>query len=223
VDRREALKKLAAGGTIAAAGSLVLSSNNVAFASSIGDISGLPDPDETIPVVSTPITGYPARIRVQVDPSDPSFPTVTCGGTPVTTLYEWRLASYNTASLFPDYTQVLVRNVNDSATVVAGPTSSVSPSSGRAACPTIGCPTDFSTASTTNNGFTLRKRAIGTLFPGTPFEFPFNFDTPLQNGDSWAVDLRITWQCPSTSVAAIYRYAGTFPNAPGVTVIQPPT
>jgi hypothetical protein len=34
MDRREAIKKLAAGGAIAAGGSMILSSNNVAFAAS---------------------------------------------------------------------------------------------------------------------------------------------------------------------------------------------
>ena len=221
MDRREALKKLAAGGTLAAAGSLVLSSNEVALASSIGNVTGLPTPTQTIPITYTPITGFPARVGVAVDTNDPGFPQVQCGASPVTTLYQWRLASYNVASTFPQYTQVLLRNANDSATVVEGPTSSVVPSSGRAACGPA-CATSFSTASTTNSGFFLRKRAIGTLFPGTIFEFPFNLDTSLENGDVWAVDLKITWQCPTSAVAAIYRYAGTFPNAPQRTVIQPP-
>jgi hypothetical protein len=45
----------------------------------------------------------------------------------------------------------------------------------------------------------------------------------LQNGDIWQVDLKITWQNPGGSeVFGIYRYSGTFPNAPTRTVIQAP-
>ena len=222
MDRREALTKLAAGGTIAATGSLVLSSNNVAFASSVGDITGLPEPGQTIPVTYSAITANPARVQVAVDPNDPGFPHVTCPAGVVTPTYQWRLASYNTSATFPQYTQVYLNNVNDSATVIAGPATSVTPSSGRAACPTMGCPTSWSASSTTNGGFTLRKRSTGTLFPGTPFEFPFSVDTSLQNGDQWAVDLRITWQCVGSAVNAIYRYSGTFPNSPAATEIQAP-
>ena len=48
VNRREALKKLAAGGAIAAGGSLVLSSNAVAATASGPPITGIPGPGEEL-------------------------------------------------------------------------------------------------------------------------------------------------------------------------------
>lgn len=58
MDRREALKKLALGGAIAAGGSLVLSSDVAAFESSIGVVTGLPEPGETIAIDYAPVTRH---------------------------------------------------------------------------------------------------------------------------------------------------------------------
>jgi len=78
MDRREALKKLAIGGALAAGGSIVLSSNNVAFAQ-----SGIIPPPTAMPVTVT-ATGKNGAGVIQL--SAPPAPTGTTGAT-----YEWRI------------------------------------------------------------------------------------------------------------------------------------
>ena len=83
MDRRAALKKLAAGGAIAAGGSFVLSSNQVAFAASDTNI---PDSGVNLPIASSSTQG-------EVAISDPAF--YTCTGEQVTTTYAWRINGYD--------------------------------------------------------------------------------------------------------------------------------
>jgi hypothetical protein len=59
MDRREALKKLAAGGAIAAGGSFVLSSNQVAFAASGPDPNTILDYEPTADGATFTIVGFP--------------------------------------------------------------------------------------------------------------------------------------------------------------------
>jgi hypothetical protein len=80
MDRREALKKLATGGAIAAGGSFVLSSNQVAFAA-----SGPPEPSDLVAYVEG---GDGASFTITGEPPD---------GT-TSTSYQWQL---NYISLTP--------------------------------------------------------------------------------------------------------------------------
>ena len=179
MDRREALKKLAIGGAIAAGGSVVVASNAVALTTS-GPVIGIPaGPGETLPVV-TPRVGRPPRPSV-VDAS-----TVSCSSGSLTTTYAWRLHSFNLARSTA-YTQILVRNPTGTSTITQGPVgvkSWVNPDRNYYAGP---------------NGMSLCKRAVGTLFAGTPFAFSFNIDSPLANGDRWAVDMQVSWDCGNGS------------------------
>jgi len=80
MDRREALKKLAVGGALAAGGSIVLSSNNVAFAQST---SGPPSPD--LVSITTPTTGKRGAGIIKL--SAPNAPDGASDGT----TYEWQI------------------------------------------------------------------------------------------------------------------------------------
>jgi hypothetical protein len=80
MDRREALKKLAVGGAIAAGGSIVLSSNNVAFAA-----SGDPVPPPSALALTTPVGNKgEGTLRITAPPA----PT---GANPATTTYQWEI------------------------------------------------------------------------------------------------------------------------------------
>lgn len=96
MDRREALKKLAAGSAVAAGASIVLTSNAVAFTASIGDtgVVGFPGPGQELPI--TPVvngSGNSAKtVVVDVDTqgvgcSPDGAATILCG---------WRLISRST-------------------------------------------------------------------------------------------------------------------------------
>lgn len=84
MDRRAALKKLAAGGAIAAGGSFVLSSNKVAFAASG---SNIPPPGDPLPVVSTSTQG-------QVTMTDSTFYFCPDGNEADVT-YAWKINDFN--------------------------------------------------------------------------------------------------------------------------------
>ena len=87
MDRRAALKKLAAGGAIAAGGSFVLSSNQVAFAASGG--TSIPGPGDDLPISSGSTQG-------QVSITDSTY--YTCpepGGGEPTVTYSWKINGYN--------------------------------------------------------------------------------------------------------------------------------
>jgi hypothetical protein len=88
VDRREALKKVAAGGAVAAGGHFVLSSFDVAAAASAPGISGLPD--------ENPFAVTSSGNTVTITNQAPD-PTCTGGGTP-TVQYEWEIVDFTGAS-----------------------------------------------------------------------------------------------------------------------------
>jgi hypothetical protein len=95
MNRRDALKRLAAGGAIAAGGSFVLSSNGVAFAASIGD-TGL---------IGAPAPGSPVAISVgQAGPGGSgqvvvigNAQQVSCSSGSLMARYGWRINSFNLA------------------------------------------------------------------------------------------------------------------------------
>jgi hypothetical protein len=84
VDRREALKKVAAGGAVAAGGHFVLSSFDVAAAASAPGIGGLPD-DNPFTVTTS---GNTVTITSQAAPV-----TCTGGGTPLVE-YRWEIRNF---------------------------------------------------------------------------------------------------------------------------------
>jgi hypothetical protein len=93
MDRREALKKLGAGSAIAATGSFVLSSSNVAYAQSGGnsDLTGLPASDEPLPItVQTTMSSNGKKGTVII--SDNTTPM--CGDQSPNRHYCWRINSF---------------------------------------------------------------------------------------------------------------------------------
>ena len=85
MDRREALKKLAVGGAIAAGGSLVLSSNVAAQTTSGPGIPGIPVAGQPIPGVTLALTGGDKQLGFRA-PAPPSG---------VTASYSWTIRSWD--------------------------------------------------------------------------------------------------------------------------------
>lgn len=90
MNRRDAIKKLAAGGAVAAGASVVLSSNDVAFAASPADtgLVDVPGPTEALPLAFTSNSNGSATIGDAVSPS------CAGGGTPTVT-YSWKVNTFN--------------------------------------------------------------------------------------------------------------------------------
>ena len=198
MDRREALKKLAAGGAVAAGGSMVLSSNRVAYAASVGGVTGIPAPGEPLPITYNTTTG-PAMVQIQ-DATTPGC----ADDSPVTTTHSWKINSYAVAG-FASWVQMLLWDASNTSQIIAGPTAS--PTCGPA-CTGYSAPTTFS-------GITLKKRYLGSFFG-----FPIEIVISLQDGDYYEVDTMITWTCAGhPPVTAEYRFSGTYPNAPTVTAL----
>ena len=112
VNRRDALKKLAAGGAIAAGGSLVLSSNAVAETASGPPITGIPGPGEDL----TNFVTFSNQGDVTFTHND----TAVCpGGGGVTTTYRWRTVGFtlspprNKRLQLLDATSLALLNGND--------------------------------------------------------------------------------------------------------------
>lgn len=95
MDRREALKKLAVGGAIVAGGSLVLSTNNVAFAA-----SGTTTP---LPTWSAPINGQGQGTLVLSAPLPPPGAT--------NTTYQWEIRGCDVSQ---GRTLVVINTANNS-------------------------------------------------------------------------------------------------------------
>ncbi len=201
MDRREALKKLAAGGALVAASPVILPSVRVAHAASPAgtDISGLPAPGEPIAFgdIATS-TGAMANRQVGI-----MFDTsaIVCGdGSPPTTTYEWRIVS---AAWHVDKKGFQLR--------IAEATSNVDDPAGRELAVTppssIGYrgPTAYS-APSYNSAFVIRKRGK-------------QGDELLQQTDTYAVEVRIRWQCHGarSAVEATYLFNGQGHGAPTVT------
>ena len=88
MDRRAALKKLAAGGAIAACGSMVLSSNNVAFAASGPVAGGIPLEGEPLPVAIPPFSNSTGVLTI----TDVTQPVYNGGAVQVS--HAWRINGY---------------------------------------------------------------------------------------------------------------------------------
>jgi hypothetical protein len=95
MDRREALKKLAVGGAIAAGGSFVLSSNNVVFAAS----GVVPSPSAL--TVQTPVNSKgEGTLRLTAPPAP-------AGANPANTTYQWEIRG---CDVKPGRTLVIISN-----------------------------------------------------------------------------------------------------------------
>jgi hypothetical protein len=110
MDRREALKKLAVGGAIAAGGSLVLSSNPVAATASGLGIPGVPVAGQAIPGVSLSLTGGDKQLGFGA-PAPPSG---------VTASYSWNIRSYDVAH--PQVNGMLLTSGGNSQRQIGQPT-----------------------------------------------------------------------------------------------------
>lgn len=93
MNRREALQKLAASGAIAAGGSLLLSSSDVAYAASPPGtgLTGVPGPGEPLRIQAT----FNSNGTITI--SDTSNPSCDGGG-PVGTTYAWTIESIHLGS-----------------------------------------------------------------------------------------------------------------------------
>jgi hypothetical protein len=91
MDRRAALKKLAAGGAIAMGGSMVLSSNAVAYAASVPDgvIGGIPPAGQPLPVSIPPFSNSTGVLTI----TDPTVPLYN-GNQSVDVSRAWRINGY---------------------------------------------------------------------------------------------------------------------------------
>jgi hypothetical protein len=195
MDRRDAIKKLAAGGAIAAGASTVLSTNDVAFAASPPGtgLSGVPGPGESLPI------DYDQNTNGTVTVGDGS--TVTCvgGGTPTIT-YAWRIMAFR---LQGGSRRFFIYNTSD----VQLQQSSGSNSGGYTVC-SSGCSPGYAP----NSNFAsvnLRKTT-----PSVAIDV-------LDDGDTYSVQVLVTWRCGSNNpVRAEYRLDGTYPAAPSVSVVS---
>lgn len=184
MDRREALKKLAAGGAIATTGSFVVSSRAVAFSGS-GEPSGLtgvPGPNEVLPVsVQTSLSSNGKRGTVII--SDTTTPM--CGNQPPNRHYCWRINTFGVKG--GRGWKLQVKDGNDSQVICDYISQSFTPPN-------------------TNHGTVLIRKAN----KGGGAQL-------LDRGDHYAADMYVTWQCQgSSTVEAIYRFSGTFPDQPTV-------
>jgi hypothetical protein len=192
MDRREALKKLAAGGAIAATGSMVLSTRDVAYAMSGGTgLTDIPGPDDPLPFVFQNNTNGTVTIQSAVTPS--------CAGSgSATTTYSWRILGYNVSGGNRNF---FMRNAADTADLQAGPTPNTCSS----------CPMPYVGPTSTHNAVTLRKTNNGK-----PKQLK-----ALDAGDYYEIGLLVTWQCPGAPhVEAEYRFWGTYPNNPDVEMLH---
>lgn len=204
MDRREAIRKLAAGGAVAVGASTVLSSRDVAYAASVPGtgLSDVPGPGEPLPISSSSGNGNGTVLI-----GDASGAVCDGGSSSPSSTFAWRINAYNVADtptiLGPLPPQFLIKNSADVAVIVAGTNFSNNCSI---------CPTPYSSPTSTNSTVSLRKRLFVNLFGGIEIE------VPLSAGDSYDIGLMRTWQCAGagSAVTAEYRMTGVYPNAPTV-------
>ena len=151
MNRRDAIRKLAAGGAVAAGASVVLSSNDVAFAASPPDtgLIAVPGPTEPLPIAFTPNSDGTVTI------GDSGSPSCSTEGTPTVT-YSWKVNSF---SFSGGNRHLLLVNAANLSQVIHDTTSSTgysSPNTGHAAVE----------LRKTNNG---KKRKIKPLDPGDTY------------------------------------------------------
>lgn len=202
MDRREALRKLAAGGAIAAGGSFVLSSNRVAYAASVGGVTGIPAPGEPLPIAYAIIDPLFQDSRIQV--IDTTTPACV-DASPVTTTHSWKINKFDVGGNVSRTWVELWDADNDTKIIEAQATSGgISQAVCGPGCTGYSSPTSF-------NGFTL-KRWRDEIFGDEYVDW--------KNGDYYEVDTLISWSCAGhPTVQGEYRIAGTFPDTPTVTAL----
>jgi hypothetical protein len=190
MDRREALRKLAAGGAVAAGASVVLSSNDVAFAASPPGtgLSGVPGPGEPLEITYTPNNNGTITIADATQAS--------CASGALTVTYSWRILGYDVSG--SKRRLAIYTNPPGTSALVQGPNENICTS----------CPTPYSSPSTTNNDVVLRKNN-----PGGQID-------PLDAGDEYSVGVLVTWRCGSnTPYTREFAIGATYPNVPVVTAL----
>ena len=131
MDRREALRKLAIGGALAAGGSMVLSSNNVAFAASAEPLSGIPTQGQSLPVAPSS-SASSGTVTLSY-----ASQAVCASGDRVETTYAWRINGF-----------VLKKNGSEGMFLTSGGTT-IRAASGNTC---IGCPAPSSGAYVAGTG-----------------------------------------------------------------------
>lgn len=201
MDRREALKRLAAGGAFVVASPVILPSVRVAHAASPGetDLVGVPAAGEPIPFGTLATAqGKFAKNQVAIVPD---MAGVTCAdGSAAMISYEWRIVSVTWGKPSkPDFLRVVeaTSNTRDP----AGTQLAVMPPSKTG----FNGPTAYSARSYAT-GFLIRK--------GTS-----KGDVALDATDRYSVEMRVRWECDGATSAleAEYLFAGVQANTPTVT------
>jgi hypothetical protein len=166
MNRRDAIKKLAAGGAVAAGASVVLSSNDVAFAASPPDtgLTDVPGPSDPLPIVFSPN----GNGTVTVDAT--SSASCAPGGTPTVT-YSWKVNSFNFSG---GNRHLLVVNANNPNQVILDTTSSTGYSSANPSATAV-------ELRKTNNG---SKRKIKKLDPGDTYNISVIVSWQCANANS---------------------------------------
>lgn len=202
MNRREAIRKLAAGGAVTLGASAVLSTRDVAYAASAPGtgLTDIPGPSEPLPITSTSGNG---NGTVQIGDAS----TATCASGTLASTFSWRINAYNVSDADTIFgaiaPQFVVKDAGDAVLIAAGTNFSNN-------CFT--CPTPYSPPTSTNATVTLRKRIYINFFGGIEFE------VPLSPGDTYDIGLLRSWQCTGagSAVTAEYRISGSYPGTPTV-------
>ena len=201
MDRREALKKLGAGGALVMASPVILPTFRVAHAASPGetDLVGVPEAGEPQPFGAFPFPDDRNDYRQISIAPDMSGVTCAGGGTPIIT-YEWRIVSVVWGS--PWWIQQLrVTEVTGNRNDPAGTQLAITPPS----LTSYNGPTAYS-APSSGSAFLVRKRYLWG-------------DGWIPSDDRYAVEMRVRWHCDgaTSDIEAEYLFNGVGTNSPTVT------
>lgn len=200
MDRREALKKLGAGGALVIASPVILPSIRVAHAASPGEtgISGTPAPGESLPYTEIPFPN--AQFKKKQVSIAPDHAAVTCDDQSLPLIsYEWRIVSVTWQKpkvAFLRITEATASTSNPVGTQLVAMPPSASGFSG---------PTAYSAPSYAS-AFLIRK--------GTS-KGDRNFD----KNDRYAVEMRVRWHCDgaTSDIEAEYLFNGIATDSVTVT------
>lgn len=191
MNRRDALRKLAAGGAIATTGSVVLSSRQVAHAASppstgLSNVPGSSDP------MSMASTNNPNGTVTLTDTVTP-----TCVSGSLTTTYAWRINGYD---IGPGNRHFHLRNAADTATLQQGPSTDTCSA----------CPMPYVGPTSSDMSITLRKTNNGGQLK--PLDSGDFYDIGLLV--TWQCSGH------SAALTAEYRMYATYPAAATVEVVS---
>jgi len=182
VNRREALRRLAATGAIAVGGSQVLSTTAVAQTASGPLPVGIPSNGESLPVSASQETLFGLVFALTL-----TAPTYSCDSGSLTTTYAWKIDSYAFTPPFVFPGDRYARLESGGVVIDGGPGTSCGPNCTGAAY-----------ATTPSGSATITRRREG-LFGRVPEAFSAS--------DTGVIDLLVTWTCTGgPTVTAEYRY-----------------